>query len=79
MLFCQYAHEHFIVSYLSICKAPLIGRTVQKRSQCAKPSENKQVLRKAKEEERLSDRILERTEGERAFQRKGPIEAKERD
>jgi hypothetical protein len=36
-------------------------------------------LRKAKEEERLPDRILERTEGERAFQREGPIEAKERD
>jgi hypothetical protein len=36
-------------------------------------------LRKAKEEERLPDRIVERTVGERAFQREGPIEAKERD
>ena len=30
-------------------------------------------MRKAKEEERLLDRIVERTEGERAFQREGPI------
>ena len=68
-----------IVLYLSICKAPLVGLTVQKRSQRARPREKKQVLRKAKEEERVPDTIVDRTEGERAFQREGPIAAKERD
>jgi hypothetical protein len=36
-------------------------------------------LRKAKEEERLLERILERVEGDSIFQREGPIEAKDRD
>jgi len=36
-------------------------------------------LRKAKEDERLRERKVERTEGESAFQRVGPIEAKDRD
>jgi hypothetical protein len=52
----------YIVLYQSICKAPLVGRTVQKCSQCARPQEKKVVLRKKKEEERLPARILEQVE-----------------
>jgi len=36
-------------------------------------------LRKAKEDERLFERKVERAEREGAFQRVGPIEAKDRD
>jgi len=36
-------------------------------------------LRKAKEDERLPERKVERKEGESAFQRLGPIEAKDQD
>jgi len=36
-------------------------------------------LREATEDERLPARKVERTEGESAFQRVGPIEAKDRD
>ena len=42
-----------------------------------RPRENNQVSRTVKNEERLSDRIEERTEGESAFQREGAIEARE--
>jgi len=34
-------------------------------------------LREANEDERLTERKVERTEGESAFQREGPIEAKD--
>ena len=44
-----------------------------------KAKEKKKVLRKAKVEERLLDRIRERVDGDRAFQREGPIEVKDRD
>jgi len=43
------------------------------------PREKRQVLREAKVEERLPDRTVERRKGESAFQREGPIEAKDRD
>ena len=36
-------------------------------------------MRKAEEDERLPERKAERTEGESAYQRVGPIEAKNRD
>jgi len=36
-------------------------------------------LRKAKEDERLPERKVECKEGESAFQKEGPIEAKDRD
>ena len=67
-----------IVLQSNIYKAPLVGWTVQRRSQCARPRAIRQVLREAKVEERLPDRTVERIEGESAFQREGPIEAKDR-
>jgi hypothetical protein len=45
---------------------------------CKAPQEEA-GFRREKEEERLPDRSVERTEGERAFQRKGTIEANDRD
>jgi len=41
------------------------------------PMRKKLVLRKAKEDEGLRERRAERTEGESAFQRAGPIETRD--
>jgi len=38
------------------------------------PRDKKQILRKEKEDERLTDRIVLQTEGESAFEREGPVE-----
>ena len=48
--------EYCIVLYFNICIALLVGQTVQKRCHCARPHENKKVLRKTNEDERLPER-----------------------
>ena len=70
---------HCIVLYLAIYKALLTAKAFQKRSQCEQPRGKRQDFSLEKDEERLPERMAERTGGGSPFHREGPMQAKNLD
>src|SRR5688572_28679897 len=75
-----YIHTYriYIVLYLSIYIAPLAVHTNQRRSQCERPREKKEVFRQRKEALGPPDNKQERVKGGSWFHSAGPMKAKAR-
>src|SRR5688572_11044161 len=59
--------SYCIVLYLATYKALLSARAFQKRAQCEQPREKRQDFSLEKDEERLPERMVERTGGGSSF------------